>query len=200
MPAMKRKPTPKPLERIARAIHDKDEFVAHIGGIAERYRREHALDAGPRGREVRQALRVFRKHATALGEWLEQASSRPKSLEFDALERMGAALRGLPNRSATPSQDVLAWLTEWDDAARLAEERIQPKAAPSAPRVAAEALRATFERHGLKWSTRISQAPVALLCAIARQSGDDSLTPQAAREQLVAIGARSPAIATPVRR
>lgn len=190
MTAMKRKPTPKALERIARAVHDKDEFVAHIGGIADRYRREHALDAGPRGREVRQALRVFRKHAEPLGEWLEQASSRPKSLEFDALARMSAATRGLPNRSPTTAQAVRAWLAEWDDAARLAEELIQPKSAPSAPRVAAEALRATFERHGLKWSTGISKAPVALLCAIAKQAGDDSLTPEAARAQLLASGAR----------
>lgn len=192
MSAMKRKPTPKALERIARAVHDKDEFVAHIGGIAERYRREHALDAGPRGREVRQALRVFRKHAAPLSEWLEEASGRPKSLEFDALARMSAATRGLPNRSPTTAQVVRAWLAEWDDAARLAEELIQPKSAPSAPRVAAEALRATFERHGLKWSTQVAKGPVSLLCAIAKHSGDDSLTAQTAREHLVASGARKP--------
>ena len=45
---------------------------------------------------------------------------------------------------------VLAWLTEWEAAAGEAEEQIQPtKAEPNAPRVAAEALRATFER---SWS------------------------------------------------
>lgn len=192
MPAMKRKATPKALERAARSVLDSDEFVGHIGSIAERYRREHALDAGPRGREVRQALRGFRKHAEALSEWLDQAQRRTQSLESDAITRMQAALRGTANQVVVPAASVRAWLLQWGEAAETAESHIQPKAEPIAPRVAAEALKATFERHGLKWSTQISKAPVALLCAIAKAAGDAALTSQGARAQLVAMGKPKP--------
>jgi hypothetical protein len=60
----------------------------------------------------------------------------------------------------------------------------------AAPKVAAEALRATFEFHKLKLSAQASAKKqsdaVRLLCAIAKNAGDGSLTAQEARQALLA--------------
>lgn len=191
-PLKRRKPG-KTLESLARQIKDSDEFVAHVGNISDRYRREHALDLGPRGRDVRQSLKLFHKHAAALESWLRQAlqESRPAP-GHDALGKIGTALQGAPALIHARSREVQSWLAQAAQAANkcIAESaRVQRAADASAPRIAAEGLRATFEHHQLKLSTRLSKAgpsdAIRLLCAVARNAGDAELTPQAARQALL---------------
>jgi len=195
MAAMQHKKINRGLEKIARGIHESDEFVGHVANIAERYRREHTLETGPRGRDVRRSLRGLRKHAAALSAWLDQAQRRPSSLEREALNKIGTVMHGTSTQALTSAAGIMAWLKQADQAAAIADEQLAPKRADkNAPRIAAEALRATFEHHGLKWSTQATQqkvgAPIELLCALAKHAGDVSMTPQAARAVLIAIGAR----------
>lgn len=191
MRGMKRRKISSTLEKVARSVRDSDEFVGHIGSIADRYRHEHALETGPRGKEVRQTLRGFRKHAGGLGAWLGQAQSRPSSLEFEALAKLGAVMHSAPNQTLASSASIVAWLQQADAAAAAAEALLAPKKAEqNAPRIAVDALRATFERHGLKWSTQVTKAKasdaVRLLCAIAKSAGDGTLTAQQARAVMIA--------------
>ena len=65
MSTLRKKKPSKSVEKAARSVKDSDDFVQHIANIADRYRREHALDLGPRARAVRQSLRAFHKHAAA---------------------------------------------------------------------------------------------------------------------------------------
>lgn len=192
----KRRKPGKALETAARRIKDSEEFVGHVASIAARYRREHALDLGSRGRDVRQSLKVFQKHAAALEAWLRQAHKENRSApQCDALEKLGAAMHGAPALVYGRSKEVHSWL---EQAAKAADKSIADSArAPrnadaNAPRVAAEGLRATFEHHQLKFSTKLgkdSQSDaVRLLCAVARNAGDAELTPQAARKALVESG------------
>lgn len=179
------------LEKVARGIRDSDEFVGHIGSIADRYRRERALETGPRGGDVRRALKVFRKRAAGLAEWLEQAQARATSLEYEALAKIGAAMHSAPNQTLASSVNIVGWLHQADQAAAEAEALLKPKKNDlNAPKIAADALRATFERHGLKWSTQVTKSSasdaVRLLCAIAKSAGDASITPQSARAALTA--------------
>lgn len=203
-PTKRKKPARKPskaLEKAARLIKDADDFVEHVGNIAERYRREHALDAGPRGRTVKQALAVFRKHATALADWLQQARKEtPATPERDALDKISLELHGAQGLAQAQSQEVQSWLARAGKAvdASIKKAKLQPRAAGNAlrtaPRVAAEGLRATFEHHQLKFSTQVSKTrqsdAVRLLCAIAGHAGDAELTPQLARQALLESGSR----------
>src|SRR6187402_3160419 len=96
-PPKKRKRT-KALEFCAREIRDSDEFVEHIANIADRYRRERALEERPRSTEVRKSIRQFHKHATALTAWLRQANkSALSTAEHDAMLKIGAVLYGVPS-------------------------------------------------------------------------------------------------------
>ncbi len=186
---MKRKKISAALAKTAREVHDTEEFLAHIGNIADRYRREQALASGPRGRDVRRALKVFRKHAAGLSEWLATAHAKPASLEYEALAKLGAAMQSAPNQTLAASGTIVAWLQQAETAAVAAEAELANKKSMNAPRIAAEALRATFERHGLKWSTQVTKqsasSAVRLLCVIARSAGDE-LTEEQARGILVA--------------
>jgi hypothetical protein len=191
MAAMKRKKISSRLEQAARDVRDSDEFVGHIGSIAERYRREHALETGPRGRDVRRTLKVFRKHAAGLTDWFEQAQAKQSSLEYEALTKIGAVMHSAPNQTLASSATILSWLEQAERAAGAAEVQLSSKKSElNAPRLAIEALRATFERHGLKWSTQLTKTTtsdaVKLLCAIARSAGDTSITPQQARAAMLA--------------
>lgn len=196
---MRRRKIGKPLERAARAVKDSDEFVQHIAGIADRYRRELALEAALRDAEMRRALKYFRKHAQALAEWLGRARARKAGIESRALGAVLPTLNRAPLRAEV--QDVLDWLMQADAAAErsLSQFRSQPAQGEQgvASRIAAEGLRATFEHHQLKLSTAgTKQSPspvVALLCAIARSAGDSTLTPEAAKRVLVASGKKSAA-------
>jgi hypothetical protein len=188
-PPMKRRKISAALAKVARAIHDSEAFLIHVGSIADRYRREHALDTGPRGREVRQALRTFRRHAAGLVEWLSTAQSRPSSLEHEALTKIAASLRTAPNQLLATSGTFVEWLKRTDSAAGEAETQLTGRKRANAPLIAAEALRATYEHHGLKWSTQVTKrsvgSAVQLLCAIAKSAGDE-LTPEEARAALLA--------------
>lgn len=199
-PPVKRRKPAKALENAARQIKDSDEFVMHVANIAERYRREHALDAGSRSRDMRQSLRTFQKHAAALDEWLRSAGRENRSTpEGAALDRIGTALNGAPTFAYARSKDVGEWLEQAARAAAqcLAESSRSGHADQSAPAIAAEALRATFERHQLKLSTKGSDEnpadAVRLLCAIAKSAGDADLTPRLARDALTASGRRKSA-------
>ncbi|HKE95648.1 MAG TPA: hypothetical protein VKB34_15140, partial [Povalibacter sp.] len=85
---MSKKRRSKTLEKVARAVKDSDEFVEHIFGIARGFADHHELDAGAGSRGVRQALRVFNKHASALMEWFERSADRGTA-EYEALAGLG---------------------------------------------------------------------------------------------------------------
>jgi predicted transcriptional regulator len=194
--ATKRRKPGKALEKATRLIKDSDEFVEHVANIADRYRREHALDMGPRARAVRQSMNVFRKHAATLAAWLQQAHKEGLTApEYDALNRISIVLHGAPGVVNAQSKDVQSWLARAGKAADscIADAKRLPRNADkNAPRLAAEGLRATFEHHKLKFSTQAgkdSQSDaVRLLCAIAKNAGDAAMTPEAARKALVESG------------
>jgi hypothetical protein len=190
MPPMKRKKISSALEKAARSVRDSDEFVSHLSSIADRYRREHALESGPRGRDVRRTLKTFRKHASGLTQWFKQAQARTSSLEYEALAKLGAVMHSAPNQTLASSATLLSWLEQAERAAAAADVQLSSKsAARNAPRIAADALRATFEHHGLKWSTQLTRSTtsdaIRLLCAIAKSAGDASLTPEEARAAMI---------------
>jgi hypothetical protein len=185
MMMMKRKKISSSLEKMARSIRDSDEFVGHVASIADRYRREYALETGPRGKDVRRALKAFRKHATGLAQWLEQAQGRQSSLEYEALTKIGAVMHSAPNQTLASSVTIVSWLDQAERSAAIAEAQLgSKKGEGTAHRIAIEALRATFERHDLKWSTQVTKTSasdaVKLLCAIAKSAGDE-MTPEEAR-------------------
>ena len=193
---MKRRKPTKALERAAREIKDSDEFVEHVANICERYRREHALDAQPSA--VRRSLQAFRKPAAALVLWLEQAHKQSQaSGERDALDKIAMLQPGTLHYAT--SQSVLEWLVQAETAATrcVDDPKLLPRKSRNAPRIAAAALRATFEHHKLKFSATIAHAKpgsaVSLLCAIAKNAGDPSLTPADAKKSLLESGARRPA-------
>lgn len=189
---MKRKRINAALAKAARDVHDSDAFIEHIGNIAERYKRERALETGPRGREVRQALKTFRKHADALSAWLTTAQSKASSLEYEALAKLGAAMRSAPNQTLASSAQIVAWLRQANAAAEAAEAQLANKKALRAGTLAAEALKATFEHHGVKWSTQLSKngsgSAIRMLCAITKAAGEP-LAPEQARAVLLAATA-----------
>jgi hypothetical protein len=189
---MKRRKPGKALEKAAREIKNSDEFVEHVGNLSDRYRREHALDAGPRNSAARQSLRTFHKSAAALALWLAQAD-KSTSAEHDALDKIGVALYGSAGHAHAASKNVLEWLAQAEGAAaRCIADASSRKSRKNAPRIAAEGLRATFEHHQLKLSTAGAKDKpsdcVRLLCAIAKNAGDASLTAAEAKQFLVESG------------
>lgn len=194
--AKTRKPAPaapktlkvgKRLEKVAREIKDAAEFVEHVAGLANRYRREYALQAGEAQAELRQSLRSFQKHATALASWLQEANNgKATAIERKAFDAIGTKLQGSPVLARPQSVQVLEWLTR---AGQVAEESAAKKqgADNAALRIAAEGLRATFEHHKLKVSLSGGEKPadaVRLLCAIARDAGDAAVEPDMAKSAL----------------
>ena len=168
----------KRLEAVAREIKDADEFVDHVAGLANRYRREHALASGDAQAELRQSLRNFQKHASALAEWLEQANSgKTSAIERKAFDAVGTKLFGSPVLARPQSVQTMEWLVR---AAQAADESVagmkRTGTDNAALRIAAEGLRATFEHHKLKVALVGGEQPsdaVRLLVAIARDAGDD---------------------------
>jgi len=184
---MSKKRRSKTLEKAARAVKDSDEFVEHIFNIARGFADHHELDAGAGARGVRQSLKAFEKHATALSEWLARANDRG-SPEHEALNAVGSAFQD----SSTPFAEVSstrAWLEEAARASETAASQLQGKKLQNAPRFAAQALRATFEHHKLKISATVTKTKqsdaITLLCAIAKEGGDPTMTPAQAKEWLV---------------
>jgi hypothetical protein len=191
---MRKKKLSTVFEKSLREIKDSDEFVAHIGNIAERYRREHALGAGVKAQAMRQSLRVFQKHASAMVEWLSQAQQETSiKPERDALSKIGAAIYGVPSRAVAESKHVQEWLSQAEQASVhcLSDAKLPRKAQSAAVAIAAEALRATFDYHKLKWSATVTKNnrsdAVKVMCAIAKHAGDESMTPEAARQALRSI-------------
>jgi hypothetical protein len=185
---MKRRKAGKALESAARAIRNSDEFVAHSAGIAALYRRERDLEGTDQRRELRVTLKALQRHAEALATLLRHAqpagSARPEQIALQLIGEQGA-----------DTSTVHAWaIRAARAAARITEELKTAKPdSGKAVRTAADALKATFEHHKLKWSTSISKGEPApglkLLCAIARDAGDRSLTPVDARKALRAPAA-----------
>jgi hypothetical protein len=191
---MRRRHT-KALEKAARSIRDADDFVTHVFNIAWGYRNDHVADQGPGNRDVKRALRSLHKHAAALSDWLESAHRTGKDRpERDALDRVGVAKYGSAAAGRQQSIAPRLWLQDIVAGSTAAEESLRGKHSERAPKNTAEALRSTFEHHGLKLSQRAEgekQTDAArLLCAIAKDAGDESMTPAAAREWL--RGASSP--------
>lgn len=174
----------KRLEKVAREIKDADEFVEHVAGLANRYRREYALQAGEAQAELRQSLRSFQKHAAALASWLQEANNgKATAIERKAFDAIGTKLQGSPVLARPQSLQVLEWLTR---AGQVAEESAAKKTSADNPplRIAAEGLRATFEHHKLKVSLSGAADAVRLLCAIARDAGDAAVEPDIAKAAL----------------
>ena len=177
----------KGLEKAARAVKDSDDFVEHIFNIARGFAAHHELDAGPGVRGVRRSLKTFEKHATDLSAWLDR-SNRLGTPEHEALSTIRNAVQnlGLPYLDAGATS---TWLEQTARAAKQAEGRLQGTKLKNAPRFAAEALRATFEHHKLKVSHQATDKKqsdaVKLLCAIAKDGGDPSMTPAQAKEWLI---------------
>ena len=146
---MPRQRRSKSLEKVARSIKDSDEFVEHVFGIAARYRSHYELETGTRGREIRQAIKLFEKHAAALGEWLHRAQ-KSSTAEHEALGVLSSALHG--SAAAVRPQAIATelWLHSAAGASERALTTLKRSPLQGAPRAAAEALRATFEHHGLK--------------------------------------------------
>jgi len=199
-PIKHRKPS-KRLERIARQIKDSDEFVDHVAGLCSRYRHAHALREGAAQAALRQSTRAFQRHATALALWLQQAhDGATTAIERESLDRIGVLLHGSPGAARAQSGPILDWLTRASQAAEasIAKMTRQDDLADSAARAVAEGLRATFEHHKLKVTLAATDPEqpnaVLLLCAIARDAGDDALDADAAKAALRDAGrARRPA-------
>jgi len=177
----------KRLETVAREIKDADDFVEHVAGLAKRYRREHALRAGDAQAELRQSLRTFQKHASALADWLTQANNgKATAVERKVFEAIANKLYGSPVLARSPSTQALDWLTRAGQSAEEIVTEMKQGGADDALRIAAEGLRATFEHHKLKLAAGSEKKPgdaVRLLCAIAREAGE-TIEPAAARAAL----------------
>ncbi len=175
----------KALEKLARTVKDSDEFVDHIFAIARGFEAHHELDVSSGARGVRNALKAFEKHAEPLAHWLARAGESA-SPEQEAVN----ALRSVP-KLALPYLDFAAtqaWLQQAVRASAKAQTQLQGTKLSKAPSWAAEALRATFERHKLKLSLQASEKKqseaIKLFCAIAKDGGDPEMSPLQAREWL----------------
>jgi hypothetical protein len=177
----------KRLEAVAREVKDSDEFVEHVAGLAKRYRREHALRVGDAQAEVRQSLRTFNKHVSALTEWLQSANSgKATAVERKAFDALGTRLFGSPVLARPQSAQTLEWLTRAGKAAEDTAIEMKQGGVEDALKIAAEGLRATFEHHKLKLAAGSDKKPgdaVRLLCAIAREAGE-TIEPAAAKAAL----------------
>ena len=100
------------------------------------------------------------------------------------------ALRNVP-KITLPFLDLAAtqaWLQQAVRASAKAQVQLQGQKLTKAPVWAAEALRATFERHKLKVSLQVSETKqsdaIRVFCAIAKDGGDAEMTAAQAREWL----------------
>lgn len=194
---LKRKKPTKALEKSARAVKDSDEFVEHMGNIADRYRREQALDAG-RGTAVRKSMRELQKYSAALIAWLKLAHKTTQSTaEQEALNKIGLLVHGVAGQAHAESKNALTWLVQAEQAATrsLDDPKILPrKSLGNAASIAAEALRATFEHHKIKWATTLNKKQqsdaIRLLVAIAKSAGDIELTAELARDAVRSVGSK----------
>lgn len=186
----------KRLESVAREIKDADDFVEHVAGLVKRYRREQALRVGDAQVELRQSLRTFHKHASALAEWLEQANNgKATVIERKAFDAFGTKLYGSPVLARPPSTQALDWLIRAGQAADATVTEMKQGGADDALRIAAEGLRATFEHHKLKLAAGTDKKPgdaIRLLCAIAREAGE---TVEPATAKAVLKDSNRPAVA-----
>lgn len=185
----------KRLEKVAREIKDADEFVEHVAGLSNRYRREYALQAGDAQAEVRQALRSFQKHASALAEWLQQANNgKPSAVERQAFDTIGTQIYGSPVLARPQTVPVVDWLTRASATAEdsIAKMKHGGASENAALRIAAEGLRATFEHHKLKVAVSATGDAVRLLCAIAKDAGDASVEADVAKVALRDSNRRGP--------
>lgn len=175
------------MEKAARAVKDSDEFVAHIFNIARGFQAHHDLDVGMGARGVRRSLNELTKHATRLLQWLERSDARGAP-EHEALSTIEATLPNLGLPLIDPALPR-TWLGNAVKAGARAQVQLQGKKLSNAPRFAATALRATFEHHGLKVSHRSTAQKesdaIKLLCAIAKDGGDATVTATQAREWLI---------------
>jgi hypothetical protein len=184
----------KTLEKVARTIKDADDFIEHVFGVANSYRINHGREAGDQGRAIRTELKTFNKHASALSAWLKSANRETQATaEHEALLQISLALHGSPTSARAASMATQEWLANAAAASERAAQTLKGKSPRHAPRLAAEALRATFEHHRLKVSYQASESnqsdAVRLLCALAKAAGDD-MAPAAAREWLQQTGPR----------
>ena len=184
---MSKKRRTKTLEKAARAVKDSDEFVEHIFSIARGFAEHHELDSGAGSRGVRRSLALFEKNATQLVDWLDAATERGTA-EHEALNAISAQFAGL-GMPYIDSSATRTWLQHAARASKKADKHLQGKKLRNAPRFAAEALRSTFEYHRLKIAYQASEKKqsdaVKLLCAIAKDGGDPTVTPGQAREWLM---------------
>lgn len=179
----------KSLEKVARTVKDADDFIDHVFGIASAYRSQFELETASGGREVRQALRAFEKHANALQAWLRSATQQARSSPArEALNRLSIELHGTGSAASAQAATTQLWLASAAAASERAVAALKRSSVSRGPRTAAEALRATFEHHGLKVSYRVSAADpsdaIRLFCAIAKDAGDLEMTPELARDWL----------------
>lgn len=171
----------KSLEKVARSVKDSDDFVNHVFGIAAGYRK-----AGSAPHPIRASLKSFARHGAALEAWLRNAQ-KSAAAEAEALSALSTALHGSPSAARAQAIATQLWLADLGKATERALQALRHQSQPLAPRLAGEALRATFEHHGLKISTRSKPAPsdaVRLFCAIAKDSGDADMTPDRASQWL----------------
>lgn len=161
----------------------------HIFNIARGFADHHELDTGAGARGVRQSLRTFGRHCSALSDWLDSAAERGTP-EHEALGLIAGSFRD----STVPFGEIEAirsWLTHAAHTIESTESQLQGKKLQQAPRFAATALRATFEHHKLKVSYRATDKKqsdaVRLLCAIAKDGGDASMTPAQAKQWLIEV-------------
>lgn len=172
----------KTLEKVARSIHDSDEFVQHVFGIAARYRAQLELETGEKGQSIRRSLLVFARHATALEEWLRHAD-KVNTAEAEALRVLAAQLQGSASGARAQTSATRDFLTSALAASERTLQSLKRSKTRLAPPAAADALRATFEYHGLKVSSKVTGDTVRLLAAIAKDSGDE-MSVDEAREWL----------------
>jgi hypothetical protein len=185
---MSQKRRSKTLEKAARTVKDSDEFVEHVFAIARGFAEHHELDVGAGSRGVRRSLAAFEKHARGLVEWLELATERG-TVEHEALNAISSQFPSLGVPYVDPAA-ARAWLQHATRASKKADKQMLGKKLRNAPRFATQALRATFEYHRLKIAYQASERKqsdaVKLLCAIAKDGGDPTMTPAVAREWLIA--------------
>ncbi len=174
----------KTLEKVARTVHDADEFVEHVFGIAAAYRAQHLLESSAKGAEIRKALKAFDKHASALDVWLRQALKPTQATaEHEALNQLSTALHGSLSQARAQAQTTQLWLASLVGMSERALQSLKRSPVQRAPRAAAEALRTTFQHHAVKISYRGGEDnpsdAIRLFCAIAKDAGDTLSTEQA---------------------
>ena len=173
------------LAALARQLSADPEFVAAIESEAASYRFSRALDRRSTT-ATRAALSRFGRQARGLADWLGAALGGAETPQRDAVRKLNAAglERGWLTRDRLEQmQATLLELALLETrASEFLRDGSRQKAA--APRLAAAALWALLPRHGVKVSMYENSDAVRLLVAIARDAGDRSLTPLAAKKFL----------------